>query len=218
MPRRSSNRSVQRFSSVENKTVVAHSDETRRGGVHHPPRSQQKTISAVGSISVSPNGEQVTTDFCKFVGSLLQRVGMPAPQADFISANAWRQGTLTEKKGMVKYWKAFCQENQKNLYDMSFAQMMSFLDYLREKTGKFYVIKRGKDFFTVIRKLIGKPLSVSQRFLVDKYTAAAFNIHPSNIIRQTSTWDVNILLDFFVKLGPNEKIPKVNTLAGKLAL
>ena len=32
------------------------------------------------------------------------------------------------------------------------------------------------------------------------------------------TWDVNILLEYFVKLGPNESISNVNLLAGKLIM
>ena len=48
--------------------------------------------------------------------------------------------------------------------------------------------------------------------------AAALNTNPPHIRRQSSTWDVNILLDYFVKLGPNSKIEKINILAGKLVL
>ena len=38
------------------------------------------------------------------------------------------------------------------------------------------------------------------------------------MLRPTSTWDVNILLDYFIKLGPNESITKSNVLGGKLVL
>ena len=68
------------------------------------------------------------------------------------------------------------------------------------------------------KKIVGEQLSSAQWFLIDKYVAAALNTNPPHIKRQNSTWDVNILLDYFVKLGPNWKIAKTNTLAAKLVL
>ena len=55
-------------------------------------------------------------------------------------------------------------------------------------------------------------------FLLEKYMAASFNTHPPTVLRPGSTWDINVLLDYFVKLGPNEKITKSNVLGGKLVL
>ena len=49
-------------------------------------------------------------------------------------------------------------------------------------------------------------------FLLEKYMAALFNTHPPTVLRPGSTWDINVLLDYFVKLGPNEKITKSNIL------
>ena len=70
----------------------------------------------------------------------------------------------------------------------------------------------------VLRKISGDPLKMGNIFPLEKYLSASFNTHPPGVLRPGSTWDVNVLLDYFVKLGPNEKITKSNILGGKLVL
>ena len=135
-----------------------------------------------------------------------------------IARNVWREGTLKEKKGMVKYWESYTSEAKKGFFDLTFDTLMGFLDFVRTKSQKFSVVRRARDFVVVMKKIVGEQLSPAQRFLVDKYMAAALNTNPPHIRRQSSTWDVNILLDYLVKLGPNSKIEKINILAGKLVL
>ena len=119
---------------------------------------------------------------------------------------------------MVEYWESYTSEGQKGFYDLTFDTLMGFLNFVHAKSQKFSVVRRARDFVVVTKKIVGEQLSLAQRFLVDKYVAAALNTNPPHIKRQSSTWDVNILLDYFVKLGPNSKIEKINMLAGKLVL
>ena len=65
---------------------------------------------------------------------------------------------------------------------------------------------------------MGDPLSKSISYILEKYVAATFNKRPPVITRPNVTWDVNILLDHFIKMGPNEEIFETNTLGGKLFL
>ena len=119
---------------------------------------------------------------------------------------------------MVKYWESYTSEAKKGFFDLTFDTLMGFLDFVRTKSQKFSVVRRARDFVVVTKKIVGEQLSPAQKFLVDKYVAAALNTNPPHIRHQSSTWDVNILLDYLVKLGPNSKIEKINILAGKLVL
>ena len=69
-----------------------------------------------------------------------------------------------------------------------------------------------------MRQIIDDPLTPANNFLLDKLSSASFNLNPPKILKPTSTWDVNILLDHFVQMGPNEKFKSVNRLGGKLML
>ena len=71
---------------------------------------------------------------------------------------------------------------------------------------------------SVLRQIIDDPLTPANNFLLDKLSSASFNLNPPKILKPTSTWDVNILLDHFVQMGPNEKFKSVNRLGGKLML
>ena len=53
---------------------------------------------------------------------------------------------------------------------------------------------------------------------MEKFVAATFNIYPLIPMKIEDNWDVNILLDYFVKLGPNSQILDCNVLGGKLLL
>ena len=94
---------------------------------------------------------------------------------------------------------------------------MAFLEHLRDTTGSFSMVRNGKQFLSIIRSITGNPLSQSNMFLLDKYVKASFNTNPPKVRKQSHTWDVNILLDHFVKMGPNTGI-LTNKLVGKLAL
>ena len=213
MHRQRSQTHVQHLLPVENKKLVAESNGIGRQQLHIIKRSQQKSVSPMGQKSTTSNDVTTKIDFCKFVSNLLCQNGLSRSQADYISQNAWRSSTLQQKKGMFKYWEGFSKETHKDLY-----HVMGFLEFLCNHSEKYSVVHWGRDFILTLLKLIGKPLSQTQRFLADKFLVASLNVNPPSVQCQPSTWDVNILLEYFVKLGPNHKISKVNSLARKLIL
>ena len=79
------------------------------------------------------------------------------------------------------------------------------------------MVCQGRQFVSVIRSVTGNPISAANMFLMEKYVRASFNTNPPQVCKHNSTWDVNILLNHFVKMGPNTGIV-VNKLGGKLAL
>ena len=120
-------------------------------------------------------------DFCKFVSKLLQLKHFPREQANYIAKNVWQEGTLKEKKGMVKYWENYTSEVKKGFYDLTFDTLMGFLDFVHTKSQKFSVVRRARDFIVVTKKIVGEQLSSAQCFLIDKYVAVALNTNPPHI-------------------------------------
>ena len=120
---------------------------------------------------------------------------------------------------MVKFWKEFTTKTKINCFDFEFKTSLAFLEFARDRAnGSFNFIKREKNFITVMRNLTDKPFTPAERFTMEKYVSASFNLAPLQMKHQENTWDVNVLLDYFVKLGPNLQIKQINVLAGKLAL
>ena len=81
----------------------------------------------------------------------------------------------------------------------------------------FSSVKWANTFVTVLHYLVGNPLNTADKFVLNKYIDASFNTNPPSIQSDFSTWDVNVLLDHFIKMGPNSQL-HINQLAGKLAL
>ena len=79
-------------------------------------------------------------------------------------------------------------------------------------------MRKAKTFVSVLRKMIGQPLSEGNQFMLDKYMSASFNENPPIKKTPETTWDINIVLDYLVKLGSNEDILDCNILGGKVVL
>ena len=164
------------------------------------------------------NTNGLNTNFCEFVYELLLRRKVSREQSKLIANNAWRKATVKDKESLVQRWLQFSKTKEVQKYDLSFDNIVGFLEYLRTTAKSYSMVKRGKNFIAVFRKLLGVPIQPGNMYLIDKYLSASFNVQPPQVLRPTSTWDVNILLDYFIKLGPNESITKRNVLGGKLVL
>ena len=209
---------VRDLSMVAHKKLVANPDEVVKKPVRASTRGRSQTIATLGPRAKTSNVKKAKVNFREFVYELLLRRKVSREQSKLIANNAWRKATVKDKESLVQRWVQFSKTKEVQKYDLSFDNMMGFLEYLRT-TAKFYsMVKRGKNFIAVLRKLLGDPIQPGNMYLIDKYLSASFNVHPPQVHRPTSTWDVNILLDYFVKLGPNESITKSNVLGGKLVL
>ena len=65
--------------------------------------------------------------------------------------------------------------------------------------------------------LLGQPLNTAESTIVDKFLTACFNDNPPINRQLAETWDVSILLDHFIKMGPNESLSFLD-ISGKLFL
>ena len=178
---RPSNKSLQGIPPLENKKLVARSDAACKSKIHHPSRGKHTAETSLELHRTTSHDVSSEVDFCKFVSKLLQLKHFPREQANYIAKNAWREGTLKEKKGMVKCWENYTSEAKKGFYDLTFDTLMGFLDFVHTKSQKFSVVCRARDFIVVTKKIVGEQLSSAQCFLIDKYIAAALNTNPPHI-------------------------------------
>ena len=104
--------------------------------------------------------------------------------------------------GVVRRWLFFSEQYNLDPYNLKFDQIMAFMEYIHETEKSFSMVSRTKSLMSVLRKLIGDPFTPGNRYLMDKFVAATFNINPPIPMKIEDNWDVNILLDYFVQLGP----------------
>ena len=126
---------------------------------------------------------------------------VPSDQAKHIAKNAWRDKTVVHKEGVLQRWLKFAKESKISEYDLTFDNIMSFLEFLRTTVQTYAMVKRAKEMLVVLCKITGDPFKMGNLFLLEKYMAASFNTHPPTVLRPGSMWDINVLLDYFVKLG-----------------
>ena len=207
---------VWHFSDVAHQTLVAKPDALMRRPVHNP--KQSKAHPAMGRNDLSSHGKSADPDFCQFVYELLLKRKVQKSQAAHISQNAWRERMLQEKKRILACWFSFAEKSKINVHDLSFSNILAFLEDLCGSKQTYSWVKRGRSLMSVLRQIIDDPLTPANNFLLDKLSSASFNLNPPKILKPTSTWDVNILSDHFVQMGPNEKFKSVNRLGGKLML
>ena len=200
------------------KNVMANSDTSLQNKVHSSKRSQKTPDIAMGQNKEAPHGTEAQTDFRQFIYQLLRQHNIPSVQAAHISENAWRDSTVRQKRALVRRWLVYSKENQTGIYYLSFQNIMNFMESVRKENLSFSTINKSKQLMVILRKLVGDPLSKSNSYILEKYVTATFNKRPPVTTRPNVTWDVNVLLDHFIKMGPNEEILETNTLGGKLFL
>ena len=203
---------------MADKNLVDHSNEIVKRKDRGTKRGRTETSSSMGPRSDSPDGVSPEINFRQFVYELLLHRKVPKSQAAHITKNAWRKSTYRKKMPPLRQWFAFTEKEGKNVHELGTTNILAFLEFLRLEYNSYNMLKRGAALLRLLHRLIGKPVSQDDNYIIDKVMQATFNTHPPKIKRTNSTWDVNILLDHLVSLGPNSSITCTNKLAGKLAL
>ena len=164
---------------VANKDMVALADETVRRDLQSTQRGRKSSMSSLGQSNPSSDGDSSDPDFRQFVYQLLLHRKIPKAQAEHISQNAWRQNTCKEKKYTLRKWLRFMKEAKIDPYDLSFDRILAFLEFIRNSLDSpFAMIKKGRVFASIVRKLIGDPLTPANNFILEKIVSASFNVQP----------------------------------------
>ena len=80
---------------------MARPDAARKSKIQHPLRGKHRAETSLEFHRMASHDVSSEVDFCKFGSKLLQLKHFPREQANYIAKNAWQEGTLKEKKGMV---------------------------------------------------------------------------------------------------------------------
>ena len=160
------------------KVMVAHITETVRRKIHEIARGGSKAKPSLGSQFKPPYGIPVKVDFHEFVFQLLRRSKVSKTQAAHVLQHAWCRGTIKEHTGVVRRWLYFTEQYNLDPYNLKFDQIMAFMEYIHETEKSFSLVSRTKSLMSVLWKLIGDPFTPGNRYLMDKFVAATFNIDP----------------------------------------
>ena len=119
---------------------------------------------------------------------------------------------------VVKRWQNYCTEVEHDCYEISFVKVLEFLEQMFESGVVFTPIKLAHSAMSELKKLSGTAFSEAEQNYFDKILKAYFNIKPPVRLKDKATWDINVLLNLFVKeWGENDELP-CNKLAGKVVL
>ena len=178
----------------------------------------KQTPSAMGLFYKKPYEPTNATIFCEFIRKLLCKSKMSERSSDLIAKNAWRQRLQSDHGVSTRRWLQYCKEKEKDKFDLGVSNIVGFLDYcFFEKKATYIMLTKLLSFASNSRKLLGTPLNKGEHLHIQKYITACFNSAPPIPKKKPGTWDVNILLDYFVGLGDNKGLT-VNSLAGKSLL
>ncbi len=201
-------------SGVERSTMVCSvTDNGHRAANIDSSESRHVTI-ADGSESPATGDGQSTTRSMADLRRRCETAGV-SEQALALISHSWRGGTRAVYDSAWKAWCSWCSEREN---DPLHAPVAAVLDYLTE------LLHRGLAYRTigVHRSAIsafhveveGKP--VGQHPLVEKLLTGVFNANPPKP-RYSSTWDVNLVLNFISSLGQNSALSD-QMLSRKLAM
>ena len=165
--RRQSKIHVRCVSILANKNMVAKSDASLQDRVHSSKRSQKMPDITMGQNTDAPHGSEAQTDFRQFIYELLQKRNVPSVQAAHISENAWHDSTVHQKRALVRRWLVYSKENKAGIYDLSFQNIMNFMESVRKENLFFSTINRSKQLMVILRKLVGDPLSKSNSYILE---------------------------------------------------
>ena len=112
----------------------------------------------------------------------------------------------------------YCTEREEDPYSLNIRVILKFMHYATHKLKMaFCFIKWVRKFVIETRQLAGKPLSQNELTYLSKFLRASFNEKPPIPKSKPFAWDINIVLDYLVKMGSNLDLPYIR-LAGKTVL
>ena len=209
--------SVRGLSKMGNQKLVARTNEVSgRKSACIATRNQLKTTNPMESDPSPPPQKKTSLNFCEFINSLLKKSKLFSSQCKHIAKNAWRKATQEQMNTQVKRWTEFCDMYQHTYFDITFAKVMGFLEYLQDQKINYTSKCKGRRMLNVALSLVGKPLTESQNAIIRKFLTA-FNTNPPIMKKHQETWDASILLDYLVAQGHNEQLTFA-VLSGKLSL
>ena len=106
---------------------------------------------------------------------------------------------------------------QHHYFEFPFDKIVAFMEYLKNEKYHYSMIRGGRRIVCLGRSLMGQPLNTAESTILDKFLIACFNDNPPINRKLAETWDVSILLDHFIKMGPNESL-SFSDISGKLFL
>ena len=162
-----------------------------------PPSSVSRPVNTSGGItsSVEPPAGRLATIRQSYTGA-----GISGQTQNLLVA-AWRKGTSAAYTSAWGKWDSWCRERKINPVHAPIASILEFL------TAEFHAGKAYRtlnDYLSAISSTHPSinSVRVAGHPLVVQSLKGAFNLRPP-LPKYSTTWDVDVLLSFIEKLGPN---------------
>ena len=206
------------FSILGVKKLVAQTDKVSSRSSVPSTQGHHLTIkNSMGSFLAPSHETPALVDFCEFVDTTLKKSKLSTSQSRHIATHAWRKMTQEGLTSYVRKWIDFCDMYQHHYFKFPFDKILLFLEYLKNQKHHYSMIRGGCRIACLGQSLLGQPLNAAESTILDKFLIACFNDNPPINRKLAETWDVSVLLDYFMKMGPNESL-SFSDISGKLLL
>ena len=220
MPRRNKAATSSQYLSpcalVENSNLVSINGRTAGKITDNSAKKMfKKPEIAMGQRSKAPNPPSLKTSLSEFIGKLLQNSGFPIELANSC-ANHWRANTKKQHTQLLRNWISYNLQRAQDSYSLHINKILEFLQFLhKDKKYTFHYLRQHVYFMSILRKSSSNPFSQTEWHWLKMFLGSVFNkLKPR--LGDKVTWDVNVLFNYFKKLGLNRKL-SLQQLAEKTA-
>lgn len=111
-----------------------------------------------------------------------------------------KKSTLSQYNSSFKKWFTFCDESAIDPFRPTETELLSFLAKYFHERASYGTLNAHRSAVSHISKN-----KIGDNVLINRFLKACFNIRPTQS-KCTLTWDVNIVLEFYDKLGENRNM------------
>ena len=149
-------------------------------------------------------GKQAQTSSYGIIRESFEDQGLSPEVAEFL-LGSWRTSTKQQYGPHLTRWLSFCVHGGFNPFQPSIKILLDFL-YKEFKSGKgrqYSSMNSLRSAISAIATIDGK--IAGEHLLVSRFMKAVFNLKPA-LPRYNITWDPQIVLNYIVGLGPNNRL------------
>ena len=110
------------------------------------------------------------------------------------------QATRKQYNSSLEKWTDFCEKNKVDVFDPSEQHFLSFLAKEFGKGASYGTLNTHRNAVSLVSNN-----KIGEHPLIKRFLKGCFKLRPVNT-KYSTTWDVNIVLDFLEGLGDNESI------------
>ena len=165
------------------------------------PSKKSPNSSSIPGVKTSPLPADKTAGL-SLIRQRLESRGIQGNSASVI-LSAWRSATRKSYETYFRKWIHFCRGRQIDYLCPTEYVLLEFLTGLFEAGASYSSLNSARSAVASI--LVDQQTSIGEAPLIKKFLRGAFNARPQ-LPRYTSTWDVNIVLNYLRGVAPSKSL------------